>query len=60
MKAVLCPVCNGVGQVSGGFYLRAGDCPTWTSDKTLELCRACDGKGSISFPEVDSNPQRKE
>jgi len=51
MKAVICPVCNGVGQVSGGFYGRAGDCPTWTSDKTLELCRACNGKGYLFVPE---------
>ena len=51
MKAVLCPVCNGVGQVSGGFFDRAGDCPTWTSNKTLELCRTCNGKGYLFVPE---------
>ena len=51
MKAVLCPVCNGVGQVSGGFYDRAGDCPIWVSNKTTEPCRSCNGRGWVEVSE---------
>ena len=50
MKPMICPVCNGVGKVSAGFYNRAGDCPTWVSDTiSLEVCRSCDGKGWVSI-----------
>jgi len=48
VKAVLCPVCNGVGQVSAGFYDRGGDWPHWVSSGiTPEICRSCDGKGWV-------------
>lgn len=53
-KAVLCPVCNGVGKVSAGFYNRGGDCQFWVSGTTSpELCRSCNGKGWV---EVNDNP----
>jgi len=45
-----CPVCNGSGLVSGGFYNHAGDCLTWMSNCTIEVCRTCDGKGIILKP----------
>ena len=52
MKAVLCPVCNGVGQVSAGFYSRGGDCPYWVSSTVNpEICRSCDGKGWVEVRE---------
>ena len=40
-----CPVCNGVGQVSGGYFDRAGDKETWASGHTMEPCRRCNGTG---------------
>jgi len=53
MKAVICPVCNGVGMVSAGFYSRGGDCPYWVSSGgNPETCRSCDGKGWV---EVSNN-----
>uniref|UniRef100_A0A6M3JN31 Putative chaperone n=1 Tax=viral metagenome TaxID=1070528 RepID=A0A6M3JN31_9ZZZZ len=42
-----CPVCNGNGIVSGGFYSHPGDYPYWTTDHTTEQCRTCQGKGVI-------------
>ena len=45
-----CPICNGVGQVSGGFYTRAGDYPFRNASNALEICRTCDGKGVIIAP----------
>ena len=51
MKAVLCPVCNGTGQVSAGFYSRGGDCPYWVSSGGFELCRSCEGKGWVEVHE---------
>ncbi len=47
MKMQKCPVCNGVGQVSGGYFSRAGDCNTWMSSSTLDQCQVCKGKGII-------------
>ena len=46
-----CPVCHGVGLVSGGFFTRAGDCPFWVAKDTTEECRVCKGKGIIETPE---------
>jgi len=36
MKAEKCPVCNGVGLVSGGFYSRPGDCEAWVASEMME------------------------
>ncbi len=44
-----CPVCNGVGSVSGGYF--SSDYDSWSSNRTLEPCRVCDGKGIIVKPE---------
>ncbi len=35
-----CPICNGTGIVSGGFFDHAGDMETWVSDHAAETCRA--------------------
>ena len=52
MKAVLCPVCNGVGKVASGFYSRSGDCPFWVSSSVNpEICRSCGGKGWVEVSE---------
>ena len=42
-----CPICNGTGIVSGGFFDHAGDMGTWVSDHAEETCRVCQGKGII-------------
>ena len=56
-KAVLCPVCNGVGKVSAGFYNRGGDCQFWVSAGVdPELCRSCNGKGWVEVSDFDYNP----
>ncbi len=52
MKAVCCPVCNGVGRVASGFYNRSGDCPYWVSSgNNPETCRSCGGKGWVEVAE---------
>ena len=53
MEYQKCPVCNGNGQVSGGFYNHPGDYPFWTSNCTSELCRTCEGKGIIIAPSLE-------
>ena len=47
-----CPVCNGVGVVSGGYFTRAGDFPYWNSDHTTEICKVCVGRGLIVKPDT--------
>jgi len=42
-----CPVCRGSGAMSGGFFNRAGDCPTWSSSASMETCQVCKGRGII-------------
>lgn len=49
MKAVLCPVCNGFGQVSAGFYNHEGITPTTDP----EICRSCNGKGWLEVGNTD-------
>jgi DnaJ-class molecular chaperone len=44
-KAVLCPVCNGTGQVPSGFYNPGGQSIT----PVYEVCRSCNGKGYIAL-----------
>jgi len=54
MKASLCPVCNGNGQVSNGFYSHPGDYPYWTSGgANTEECRSCAGKGWVEVGNAD-------
>ena len=55
MKASLCPVCNGVGKVSSGFYNRSGDCPYWVSSGVNpEVCRGCNGVGWVEVDNADN------
>ena len=57
MKAVLCPVCNGVGKVASGFYNRSGDCPSWVSSGVNpEVCQSCNGKGWVEVGEDSPLP----
>ena len=52
MRAVICPVCNGVGMVSAGFYSHDGNYPYWVSSEVNpETCRSCDGKGWVEVHE---------
>ncbi len=48
-----CPVCNGVGSVSGGYFARAGDSEYWASSSTTDTCLICDGKGILMKPIVE-------
>jgi len=50
-----CPVCNGNGIVSGGFYNHPSNCNTWMSDCVTELCRTCQGKGIITDDAKDKD-----
>ncbi len=43
-----CPICNGAGIVSGGYFTRAGDSISWTASNSTETCRVCRGTGVIS------------
>ena len=43
-----CPICDGVGIISGGYSMRAGDSNSWTSYNSTETCRICGGAGIIS------------
>ncbi len=55
MKAVLCPVCNGNGLVSSGFYSRPGTYPFWASSSANpETCRSCNGKGWVEVENADN------
>jgi len=52
MSLERCPVCNGNGLVSAGFYSHPGDWPEWTTSTTNpETCHSCEGKGWILVPE---------
>ena len=46
-----CPICDGTGNVSGGYFTRAGDSPTWVSGNTIETCQTCNGMGVIKTPD---------
>ena len=59
MEYQKCPICNGVGQVSGGFFDRAGDGETWTSDHATEICKVCQGTGLIIPPITTSSLPEK-
>lgn len=53
MEYQKCPICNGNGIVSGGFYDHPGDYPHWTADHTMETCRSCQGTGLIIKPSLE-------
>lgn len=48
-----CPVCRGVGQVSGGYFTRAGNCDQWAAGNAYEPCRICGGSGIIPTPTIE-------
>ena len=58
-----CPVCNGAGSVSGGYFVRVGDCDTWVSGNAMETCQVCSGSRIIQKPvaekEIPPNPVEK-
>lgn len=48
MSIEKCPICLGCGNVPGGFYqATVGHVNSWTSNKSMETCRACLGSGVI-------------
>jgi len=48
-----CPVCNGTGRVSRGFYDAIGVDNWTTSDATPETCRSCGGTGIVYVDNKD-------
>ncbi len=46
-----CPICNGNGKVSGGFYNHPGDYLFSVTGQSSEVCRQCKGTGMIETPE---------
>lgn len=51
-----CPICEGSGMVSGGFFGSPGYYDEygnrhWTSNNAAETCRVCQGQGIIETPE---------
>lgn len=43
-----CPICQGSGNVPGGFYdSTPGHVETWTSNRSIDKCKACYGSGII-------------
>ena len=45
-----CPICDGSGIVSGGYFERCG-VEQWTSANAAETCWVCGGSGIIKTPE---------
>lgn len=59
MEYQKCPICNGCGLVSGGFFDVPGQIDeygnrTWVSDHISETCRLCKGEGIIIAPDLES------
>ena len=54
MEYQKCPVCNGNGLVSGGFYAHPGDYPYWMTDHAMEVCRTCNSQGIIIAPSLEA------
>lgn len=34
-RPFMCPICHGVGVMSGGYFSRTGDCLFWSQDRTF-------------------------
>lgn len=52
MQYQKCPICDGRGQVSGGYFDSPGYVDEqgnrrWTSGHAAEACRVCQGQGII-------------
>lgn len=52
-----CPICDGTGQVSGGYFTRAGDAEQSSAATTMDVCRICGGKGIIARPMIEDDKQ---
>jgi len=52
MSVQKCPICEGHGNVMGGFYQTVPGVITTTSTNVAEVCRACRGSGVIYVSEV--------
>ena len=50
MKTDVCPVCQGKGTVTAGFYEEGIQGTTFTGTET---CKSCDGRGYVYVPEED-------
>ena len=53
-----CPICDGCGLVSGGFFDSPGNIDeygnrTWVSDHVSETCKVCGGSGLVETPESE-------
>lgn len=53
MTPFKCPVCQGTGNVPGGFYNSIDGMPYY-SISTMEKCRACGGGGIVFSNEIVS------
>ena len=52
-KYQLCPLCQDVSKVSGGYFGRAGDyLYWWSATNAIEECRICGGDGVIVRPVI--------
>lgn len=53
-----CPICDGVGMVSGGFYNRVNT-NDWGSTTISEQCRQCNGSGIVYGEQIieSDNPE---
>ena len=52
MKWQKCPICDGCGLVSGGYFTSLGFIDEqgnrqWTSSNAAETCKVCQGQGVI-------------
>jgi len=52
-KPYICPVCEGRGSVSSGFYAGAHNHITNNNPQAREQCQACNGAGIVWNPGGD-------
>jgi len=48
-----CPICDGTGLVSGGYFTSPGyhdEYGNWTSNNAAERCKVCNGEGILATP----------
>jgi len=53
-----CPICEGHGSVAGGFYMTVAGQETWVSNKSMEICRTCGGKGTVETKDKEQPGMR--
>jgi len=54
-----CPICEGHGNVAGGFYHALPGQP-WFSTTVTEICRNCGGSGVVHVKQAGVKGLRKE